>query len=242
LRGPAKTWSVRYRDGNGIVCEVSTGCRDKQAARAVLNQLVQQTELVKAKVLSPEQAMIAEHQTVPLKDHIKAYIDHLASRGVHADRVVTSRNRLNESAKHCGFKFLSDMNSDALEQWLNTLVVDPERNASASVYNGYISLWVAFGGWCAGKRMSGKKSHMGGEKRILTNPFAGMRQMDSKQDRRRVARALTEAELIKLLDGTARRPLQEAQTIRTGKRKVNREQGPQKNAQRGSSGLGTSER
>lgn len=70
MRGPAKTWSVRYRDGNGIVCEVSTGCRDKQAARAVLNQLVQQTELVKAKVLSPEQAMIAEHQTVPLKDHI----------------------------------------------------------------------------------------------------------------------------------------------------------------------------
>ena len=67
--------------------------------------------------------------------------------------------------------------------------------------------------------MAGKRYHFNGEKRLLVNPFEGMRRRDSKQDRRRVARAMTEDELTRLLDAALRRPLEDAMTIRTGPRK-----------------------
>lgn len=55
IKTEAATWTAKYRDGSGIVQEVATGCTDKQAAMSILNDLTTRAELVKAKVLSPEQ-------------------------------------------------------------------------------------------------------------------------------------------------------------------------------------------
>jgi integrase len=53
----------------------------------------------------------------------------------------------------------------------------------------------------------------------LSNPFAKLPKADVKADRRRQRRALTEAELVKLLDVARRRPLLDMATVRRGKRK-----------------------
>ena len=225
IKTEAATWTAKYRDGEGIVCEVATGCRNKDAATSVLAELTDRAELVRAKVMSPDQDRIADHQTTPLSDHITAYIEHLRSRGVNADRIKTTETRMLESSKGCGFRWLSDLNVDRLEKWLGTLKEQtnddekPARLVSASVYNGFAEVWVAFGFWCIGKRMTGKRSHFNGDKRMLVNPFEGMRRKDANQDRRRVARAMTEAELSALLDASRRRPLLDAMTIRTGPNK-----------------------
>ena len=57
------------------------------------------------------------------------------------------------------------------------------------------------------------------QRRLLSNPFADVPKADAKADRRRQRRALTEAELVKLLDVARRRPLVDAMTVRRGKRK-----------------------
>jgi len=49
----AATFTAKYRDGAGIVREVSTGCRDEQAARRILADLERRAELVKAGVMTP---------------------------------------------------------------------------------------------------------------------------------------------------------------------------------------------
>ncbi len=221
IKTEAATWTAKYRDGEDIVREVATGCKDKQAALSVLTDLTKRAELVRIKVVSPDQDMIADHQSTLLFDHITSYIDHLRSRGVHSDRIKTTETRMMESAKGCGFRWLSDLNVDRLERWLGTLVEStddhkPTRQVSASVYNGFTEVWVAFGFWCIGKRMTGKRSHFNGDKRLLVNPFEGMRRKDAKQDRRRIARAMTEAELRRLLSAARRRPLLDAVTVRTG--------------------------
>jgi integrase len=64
-----------------------------------------------------------------------------------------------------------------------------------------------FGNWCIRTR------------RLLSNPFADVPRADAKVDRRRQRRALTEDELIRLLNVARRRPLVDAMTIRRGKRK-----------------------
>ncbi|MEX1027552.1 MAG: site-specific integrase [Candidatus Paceibacterota bacterium] len=219
IKTEAATWTAKYRDGDGVVREVSTGCRDKQAAFGKLKELTDRAELVKGKVITSDQARIADHQGTPLVEHIDAYVQYLGDRKVNADRLNTTENRLKESATACGFRFLCDLNVDRLERWLIEQVNDDERKASAAVYNGYVELWVAFGYWCIGKRMTGKKSHMNGDKRLLANPFEGMGRRDAQADRRRKARALTEAELGRLLDAARRRPLLDAMTVRTGPNK-----------------------
>ncbi|EMI15248.1 Integrase, catalytic core, phage domain protein [Rhodopirellula maiorica SM1] len=224
IKVEAKSWTAKYRDGEGLVCEVATGCRDKQAAMSVLDDLTTRAELVKAKVLSLDQDRISDHQRIPLPDHIAAYIEHLRSRGVNSDRIKTTETRLLQSANGCRWRWLFDLSVHCLENYLGTLTEEPKddeaiaKPVSASVYNGFVELWVAFGFWCAGKRMAGKRSHRNGEKRLLTNPFEGMRRRDAKQDRRRIARAMTEDELSRLLDAARRRPLDDAMKIRTGPR------------------------
>ena len=48
----ARTFTAKYRDGNGHVVEVATGCRDETAARQVLADLERRAERVRANVVT----------------------------------------------------------------------------------------------------------------------------------------------------------------------------------------------
>lgn len=54
------TYLAKFRDGSGIVREVSTGCRDEGAARSILADLERRAVLVKSKVISASEDAIAE--------------------------------------------------------------------------------------------------------------------------------------------------------------------------------------
>ncbi len=215
----SSTYIAKFKDGAGLVQEVSTGCRDKQAALSVLNGLMKRAELVKAKIMTSDQAKIADYQSIPLSQHIAEYVEHLASRKVHPDRRKTTKTRLIESSNGCGFRYLNDLNADALQNWLCSQMESKTRNMSAAVYNGYVELWVAFGNWCIGRRVHGKRWSMNGDKRLIANPFAGFGRLDEQSDRRRMARALKESELVSLLEAARKRPLEDAMTVRTGPNK-----------------------
>ncbi len=218
IKTAAATWTAKYRDGEGIVREVATGCRDKQAAMSVLTELTERAELVKAKILSPEQDRIADHQSTPLTTHIEAFLDYQRQKGTHADRVTGYETRLLESAEQCRFQSLMDLSVDRLERWL-VEQRNGERDMSAAVYNGFRESWLAFGNWCVGKRVTGKQTHFNGEKRLIANPFDGMARLNEQAERRRRARALTEHELTRLLDAARRRPLEHAMTVYRGPNK-----------------------
>src|SRR5271156_4257108 len=53
IRDESSTYVARYRDGDGMVVEVSTGCRDKSAAENVLAELRRKAERVKSGLLTP---------------------------------------------------------------------------------------------------------------------------------------------------------------------------------------------
>lgn len=219
IKTEAATWTVKYRDGDGVIREVATGCRDKQAAMAVMNDLTTQAQLVKAKIITSDQAKISDYADTLLIEHILAYVAHLKGRKVHSDRISTTKRRLKEAAPACKFRYLRDLNADKLHAWLGGQVEDKKRKMAASVYNGYVQLWVSFEHWLTGKRIVGKRSNTNGDNRLIVNPFNGMGKLDERADRRRKARALTEAELVKSLDAAKRRPLLDALMIRKGPNK-----------------------
>jgi integrase len=200
----ARTYTAKFRNGRGIVREVATGCRDESAARSVLGDLERRAELVKAKVLTVSEDAISDHQETPLAGHVADYFAHQTARGVTTKAIRNARARLQRVTKDCGFRRLADLSGTALEKWLASRRAE---GMGAATFNEYRGAWVAFANWCIE------------ESRLLSNPFAKLPKADVKADRRRQRRALTEAELVKLLDVARRRPLLDMATVRRGKRK-----------------------
>ncbi len=201
----AATYTAKYRDGQGIVRTVSTGCREKTAAQAVLNDLLKRSEQVRSGILTPDQDAMAEHQQVPLEEHIIAWKAHHKAKGTTPGRIKTNLQRLRAITSDCQFVRLSDLDGEKLEQWLFEQA--EKRDMSAGSRNGYREACVSFANWCVKT------------KRLLENPFSGVPKADARAGCRRKRRAMTEDELVRLIDATKRRPLLEAMTIRRGKNK-----------------------
>src|SRR6516165_10052331 len=81
---------------------------------------------------------------------------------------------------------------------------------SARTRNAYRNALVSFCNWCVETR------------RLARNPFDAVPKANEQADPRRQRRAMTEAELVKLLAVARERPLLEALTVRKGPRKGER--------------------
>jgi len=212
IRDEAATYTAKYRDADGIVQEVATGCRDADAARTKLAELMRTAERIQSGSLSRSDAEVGQWQSVPLSVHVADYIADLKARELNADRVKTSEAYLNNDCDGCGFKWLRDLNADALRKWLRS-----DSEMGAATYNWHSALWSAFGSWLCGVRLEGRRKSQTGDRRIASNPFAGFGKKNERDNRRRIARALTLDEMRRLLDQARRRPLDDALTIRRGK-------------------------
>jgi hypothetical protein len=206
VRVESETFYAKYRDGEGIVRVVPTGCRDKQAAQSKLAELERTADKVRAGALTVAELRVAGHNKTPTAAHVADYVEYLRQKGTHRDRVNTTEARLLELVDACGFQCLRDLNADALLAWLST---QEAAGRSAAVLNGYIACAVAFGYWLAGKRTTKRRANQLGEKRLPQNPFAGVGKYDERADRRRERRALSEPELRRLLYVARWRPLAE---------------------------------
>jgi len=204
LRDESKTYFARHRDGSGVVVETATGCRDESAARQVLADLERRAERVRSGLLTSAEDRIAEHLTTPLKSHVVDYIDSMKSRGVVEMHRANTRRHLEALIRDCGFDRLADLKQESLERWLSG---ESTKGRSARSRNAHRTALVSFCNWCIAVG------------RLSSNPFRGIPKANETADPRRRRRAMTEAELTRLLEVARVRPLLEAQTVRRGKRK-----------------------
>ncbi len=200
----AGTYLAKYRDGAGIVRTASTGCHDETAAKAVLQDLVNRAERVRAKVLTTAEDAISNHQDTPLADHIAAYLAHLEAKGTTAAHRYNVGLCFDRLTREIEWTRLAELTRDALEGWL---VKRSGEGMSARTRNVHHAVIAAFARWCIHS------------KRLAVDPFAGVAKADEKAGRRRQRRALTEAELAKLLTAARQRPIMDAMLIRRGTRK-----------------------
>jgi len=200
----AGTYLAKFRDGSGIVREVSTGCRDEGAARCVLNELERRAELVRSGVITSNEDRVADHQRSSIAEHFEDYEQHLHAKGVTGKHIRETVRYLDRLANDCDWLKLSDLSRESFDCWL---AMRRHEQMGARNLNAYRVALVAFANWAVSVC------------RMTSNPFAAIPKADEKSDRRRPRRALSEVELRILLDVTAQRPLEEALTVRRGKRK-----------------------
>ena len=189
------TYTAKYRDGNGLVREVSTGCRSRDGAESVLKNLTDRAEKVIANVLSSAEAATADHQHTPLSDHVDEYLINLEARGTTANYRAEIKRRLNRLAVDCKSGRLADLDTAVVEKWLVARMADGQMGSTTR--NMYRTSLIGFGNWCV---TTG---------RLSSNPYTSLPTADEKTDRRRQRRAMTEAELQRLLYVSRLRPLAE---------------------------------
>ena len=203
----ATKYSAKFRDGAGIVRVVATGCRDEDAARRVLSDLERRAELVKANVISRAEDAVADHQAIPLENHLEDYATALRARGVTAKHAIETRRYLNKLAGACRLQRLADIERSRIETWL---AAPEQQKKSARLRNAARGAIVAFCQWAVDAG------------RLIANPVSALPIADEQADPRRKPRALTAEEVRSLLDAAERRPIEDAMIITRGASKGKR--------------------
>jgi len=198
-----RKWLAKYRDGNDLVLEVSTGCTDKSAAEQVLRDLERQAERIRCGVATAAETKTVERQQGGIASHFDAYLDHLRARG-RCSRPQETLSQLQRVGDACGFSTLAEVDGAAFERWLSE---QADAGTGARTRNKYRATWVSFCNWAV---RTG---------RLLANPLVNVGKADEGADVRRQRRALTEAELVKLLDVARRRPLLDGARVLRGPNK-----------------------
>ncbi len=198
---------AKYRDGSGSVRVESTGCRDESAARQVLADLEREAELIRAGIMTEQESAVGRHRVKPLASHCDSYDEHLQAKGVTKIHREDTGRYVRRLAADCHFGTLADLRREPLERWLALRTAD---GMSARTRNAYRNAIVSFCNWCVATN------------RLAVNPFDPVPKANEKADPRRQRRAMTEAELVKLLAVARERPMVEALTVRKGDRKGQR--------------------
>ena len=184
---------ARYRDAAGVIRTVATGCRDEAEARGVLDRLMHEAGV--------EQQIPAKGSSIPSTQaaksfgaHFRDYIRTLKARRIPARRLADAERQVRRVARQCGFAMLTDIQADAVRQWLK------DRQAEgmpAAARNAHLDDLAEFVQWCLVDR------------RLSHDPLRGLTWVQEPPGAARQVRPLTEEELLRLVRLGMWRPLAE---------------------------------
>ena len=192
-------WYIRYRNAEGRERRESTGCRDKQAASKVLADVMANVEKARTGIYTQEERELAGHANGAISEHMEDYLSHLARKRLRGRKISVQyrknvRSRLLRLFKECGFRQFRDLSRQKVEKWLD--LAETEGMAAAT-RNEYL---ISLSAMCNWAMKTG---------RLANNPVAGIGKADRSSDRRRIRRAMTLDEILRLLDAARRRPIAE---------------------------------
>jgi integrase len=190
-------WYGQYKDADGQRRRVPL-CTDRVAALQMLAALERDAERGRAGVVDRH----AAHRKAPVEGHLADYGTHLANRGTSPKHRAETLRRLRAVLEGAGVRTLADLSPEGVERCLSGLAV---RGAGPRTRNTYLTSAKAFSRWCVKTRRQGE------------DPLASLGPAAGEARRRR--RALTADELTRLFEAARQRPLQEAMTVRTGRRR-----------------------
>lgn len=211
-------WYGQFKDADGKRRRVPL-CTDKAAALQMLAALERGVARNKVGLVDPYE----KHHQAPIAEHVDGYAAHLRNtENVSPKHLKETMRRLRFVLEGCQASKLSDVRADAVELVLRRLAErgasgELKGGASARTRNTYLASIRAFTRWCLASRrleqdpLAPVPSARGTRRKGRSHHLA------AAGEARRKRRALTEAELIRLLRVARDRPLREAMTIRTGR-------------------------
>ena len=186
---------IRYQDEAGVIRTVNTDFRSEEDARRLLDQLVQQVEAARKAKIPPLGTTKPPDAPRALRDHFQEYVQFLKTHDTPPVRIADIERQVRRIARQCRFLRLSEINADAVEQWLADRETD---GMPAATRNAHLDDLMDFVEWCLRER------------RLPKNPISGIKSSAGpKESLPPQARPLTEKELERLLRIALWRPLAE---------------------------------
>ncbi len=146
----------------------------------------------------------AEQGRKPIKVHVDDYFAHCEHVGQVARHIMVKRGHLNRLIEGIGAAHLPDLEPNAVSLHLQGL---KREGLAARTINASRAAVIAFVNWCV---KSG---------RVAENRLRVISKLDERKDRRRVRRAMSDDELIRLLDAAGPRRLVYLTAAMTGLRR-----------------------
>lgn len=187
-RGGRKNRDGRYlgcfRDENGDRVTRCTGTTDKDSALKIAERWEDDAALRRAGLIDRAAERHAEENRRPLADHVREYIEHCRHVGQDKMHVWNKEYQLNRIMEKMKAERLSDLEPNRVEAYLRSLIAEGK---SYRTHNHNRTTILAFYQWCV---ESGKAA---------SNILKIVPALNDAKDRRRVRRAMSDAELGALL-------------------------------------------
>jgi len=180
IRSKSKKWWGQYKDAFGRLKRTPLAV-DKQAAQAMLNQIVQRVERERAGLIDPTE----EQRKRPLVEHLREFEAYLRNKGVSDKQVAESTRQLQKIVNDRKWKLLGDISAAGALEFLGRL---RREGLSAQTYNHYLKAAKQFTRWLVRDR------------RTPVDPLLHLSRLNVHTDRRHDRRALSAAELARLIE------------------------------------------
>lgn len=161
------------------------GFTDKTLTEQLAAKLEHEVMLRKRGMIDPEQEALMEEKTSPIKDHLDAFEKSLNRKSNTKKHVRLTINRIKRVMEGCGIKALTELTSEAVENFLGEL--REQEGFGPRTYNHYVQAIDSFCRWLVGK------------KKLVSNPLIGLPRLNAETDIRHKRRALTPAEVARLV-------------------------------------------
>ncbi len=166
------------------IVQVELGVTDKQVAEQRLRKLIEDVEREHAGIVAPK--AVLEGACRPVLEHLSQYCRYITARGRSAKYVRNVKMWVARPVRECGWETLRDITPASFMLWRSA------QSAAPKTLNQYLGAANSCINWL---KDAGRTMH---------NPLATVKPVETAGRERRVRRALTDDEVLRLLVASPR--------------------------------------
>lgn len=192
-------WKYRLQPNDVKISDVSLGVTDKQAAEKLRSEKLRELEHERAGII-PLRATRAAAQK-KLADHLQDFLGDLRRRGKSEKYLANLEYRVGRLLADCAWHYTKDVSADSFQSWLRQQAEFKDKTA-----NDYLEAMRCFLNWLVKLGRAG------------SNPLLRVEKVKTKAGRAEEIRALSDAEMIRLLTVAGERKPIYLMAVHTGLR------------------------
>jgi integrase len=183
-------WFANFTDANGKRIRRSTGTADRLAAQQIANDWEKEASLIRSGYIDAGTVQaVASGKKSPL-DHIDRYIESCRSAGQSAAHLAIKKSQLKKLVNFIGARTLNDITTIAVERYLDSL--KSARKSHRTRNQNRMTALSFF-------------NHLVQRGDVKSNPVKNIKMLAEDKDRRRIRRALSDAEIGLLFQANPQR-------------------------------------
>ena len=190
-RKPGGCYYVTYQIRPGKRRTVK-GCKDKVATEALARKLETDAMLRREGVIDPKAEKLAANGFMPLEAHIKAFETALRAKDNTEEHVRRTLSFIRGMAEACGFEHLADLDAAKVAAHVGHL---KRQGMGARSINARLTAFKSLTAWLTRTE------------RLRTDPMKQVAKLNTRTDRRRQRRPLSDEELARLIHAAENGPV-----------------------------------